>query len=541
MSLARRWRILVFLGLPFIVAAHWILPSLIQSALKGESFEYLNALVRRHHLKDPTTRTPEYYQLLITQLLIRLDLVLILVGGFLLFLATKGRQLVIHYFFRPTHPINLAIFRIVIYALVFQWSLALTLFEKRALLSAPYEDLVPPPGWAWILNLVPFNSVANLGLTYLFQMALALSLLGLFTRISTLAATFLGLYVMAIPEFFGKIDHYHHLWIFMMILSLSPCGEALSVDQWIKKRSWSSLRLSARFTWPLRWAALTVGLIYFFPGIWKFIISGMDWALSDNMKYKLLAKWYETGFTPPLRIDQMPFLYKMGGLFTIAFESLFIFALFFPWARWWAIGSGFLFHHLTRILMGIWFRTLVYSYVLFVDWHEVYRWIKSKCGSQAPPTSSELWKPGKLDWIPGLYLLAMSFCGFTLVDSWPLTVYPTFASLEKPYAAEFLLSIQTQKGETIEILPQRDPRSLHRFGAPATLRSYLFRLAGEKNEEKQKSKLISLLSTLKDHPKLTGKKIVEVSLFRGQVALELEHRDDWPRHLKLIRAFPLHQ
>ena len=97
-----------------------------------------------------------------------------------------------------------------------------------------------------------------------------------------------------------------------------------------------------------------MGVIYFFPGLWKIITSQLYWAFSDNMKYQLYEKWFLLdGWTPFFRIDHYPFLYKLGGLMTLLFETSFIFLILFPKTRMLAAISGLLFHNFTNLFMKI--------------------------------------------------------------------------------------------------------------------------------------------------------------------------------------------
>ena len=42
---------------------------------------------------------------------------------------------------------------------------------------------------------------------------------------------------------------------------------------------------------PVRVIWLLFGVLYFFPGFWKYWRSGLDWAFTDNMKYPLYWNW----------------------------------------------------------------------------------------------------------------------------------------------------------------------------------------------------------------------------------------------------------
>ena len=99
-----------------------------------------------------------------------------------------------------------------------------------------------------------------------------------------------GFFVMGIPQFFGKIDHYHLLWYSLLIVSVSNSGNSLSVDNWMKKISQINHDKAIQFGLPLKIIMLLIGITYLFPGVWKITFSGLEWAFSNNLKYKLYSK-----------------------------------------------------------------------------------------------------------------------------------------------------------------------------------------------------------------------------------------------------------
>ena len=77
-----------------------------------------------------------------------------------------------------------------------------------------------------------------------------------------------------------------------------------------------------------------MGVIYFFPGFWKFFESGFDWAFSDNLPNTMHQKWAELGdWRPLLRIDHYPLVYQIMGVGTLVFEMGFVFLILFRRTR----------------------------------------------------------------------------------------------------------------------------------------------------------------------------------------------------------------
>ena len=360
------------LGIVAWAAGGPLLEDVVEAAYGGTSLEYLDRLVAKDRLKDPDSRTLAYYQERGRHTLERLIL-LYFAGLALAALAlTRGHERLAAFFGARTSPLNLAVFRIVLFSqvLVFGPRLAIELSHM------PESALVPPPGWSRVLEILPPTPMLVEGLFRLFQLFCLASLLGLFTRAATVGATVLGLYVMGVPQFFGKIDHYHALWWFMLLLAASPSGRALSLDAVLRARSPGEADTAPgrEYALPLRFVWLLIGLIYFFPGFWKFVISGTEWALSDNLKYKMYAKWFELGGWEPLfRLDRYPLLYKGGGLLTMVFEMGFVFALFCRPLRILFILGGVIFYLNNVLFLNIHFTHLMFTYVAFFDWRRLFR------------------------------------------------------------------------------------------------------------------------------------------------------------------------
>ena len=309
---------------------------------------------------------------------LKYEIALIATAVVLLGLALLWRRaprFIREFFLAATSPVNLAIFRVVLFtAVLFSFSIHnVTWFA-----GLPKELLFPPAGLGGVLNYVPINETvawyAAVGLT----ISCVFAIVGLFTRTSIFISLFLSVYVLGVPQLFGKINHYHHLVWFMLILAVSPCADVLSIDAIFK--SWKRADRgiteppapSVGYALPLRFVWLLMGVIYFSAGFWKAWTGGLAWAWSDNPRNMLYNKWTELGgWTSTFRIDQYPVLLKSSALFTLAFELSFIFLIFFAAVRWLAPASGLMFHTATNLFMRISFWNLQACYVTFVDWHRV--------------------------------------------------------------------------------------------------------------------------------------------------------------------------
>ena len=537
-----------------------LLENLVDAAYKGDSLDYLDKLLAKDRQKDPQTRTLAYYQERGIQTFERL--VLLYFAG----LGPRGpgpfpgvANIWPSFFAAVASPINLAVFRIVLFTqlLVFGPNLAVELSHL------PETALVPPPGWGWLLNLLPPKPYLVEGLVWLFQLCCIAGLLGGFHPHSgRRGLDHRPVCHGGVPQFFGKIDHYHFLWWFTVLMATSPSGHALSVDSARKAMSpeITTAVPGRQYALPLRFAWLLIGLIYFFPGFWKFVISGTDWALSDNLKFKMYARWFELGGWEPLfRLDSYPFLYKSGGILTMTLEMGFIFAMLWGPTRIAFILGGLVFHLTNDLFLHIHFTSLMVIYVVFVDWHTLFGRLSRHLFKKravlfyAPgtpgqrraalvrsldflgavdysPEAGELSCPairlslngepakGMAFWtvlisrvplvlfalpfflIPNrtssfhantesrpspaslrpvtlaglLLLVANSFCGFALFDSWPFSVYPTFASIDKPQAPSMIIIANGAKEHPLaQTVPMENDHFKTSFGSPSRLRAYL--------------------------------------------------------------------
>ena len=498
--------LLYLLGFASCLSAYFWLPTLRTSAVEGESFHHLNRLVIRHHLKDPSVRTHEFYTDLAQSFTLRATFLFAIFGGLTVGFLTLWKARLTQFFVSPSDPINLAVFRVV----VFSFALNRPLWESLHRFRAPIEDLDPPPGWDFISNNGFWFPEHNEIIIYLFQGFCLLALIGLKTRYTAPLATLFGLFALGVPQLFGKVAHYHHIWFGMLYCALSPSGDALSVDRLLKKDRRPSP--SAKYRWPLAWMAVTIGIFYLFPGAWKFMVGGLEWVFSDNLQNKMYTKWFETGMTPPFRIDKYPFVIQFGALTTIVFEALFLFAIVHPLSRWLVLAMAVSFHQFSATFMGVNFTSMMAMYVIFVDWPLVAQSLKARSFDpfkraystwKTAPTHNRLslssvslkW----FNWLPAVFCSLLLVCGVTLVDTWPICVYPTFASIEKPHFKTLYIE-QYEAGSdgslVNKFIPIKNAGAIEVFRGSADLQSFVLNLSAETDQNKKRDMARAVLKSL---------------------------------------------
>ncbi|MBL8014470.1 MAG: DUF393 domain-containing protein [Candidatus Omnitrophica bacterium] len=296
------------------------------------------------------------------------------------------RTSIVLFFTEKTSPINLAMFRIFFFGYLF-----ITSHSKEVLWYSQFPQVlkVAPLGMKGLLPLLPINLTFVAVAFALFKTFCFLSLVGWQTRISTIAAAVTGFYILGIPEFYGSVSHYHHLFWFLTIFAASRCSDALSVDAVIRNfrnaRQNKSLDLpepSITYSLPLRFIWILMGIAYFFPGFWKLWSSGNAWIFGDNMLRHMQLVWISFDWLPIVRIDHWPWLCRVAGAGAIIFEISFLFMIFSRRLRYFAAAQGFLFHNFTNLLMRIDFYELQVCYAAFVNWAKFFQWAGRKLFSQ---------------------------------------------------------------------------------------------------------------------------------------------------------------
>lgn len=282
---------------------------------------------------------------------------------------TSGR--IRSFFAAQTEPLNLAVFRLAVFA----WLLRLTYrTDFLGYVHVPADLRVPPTGYGWFFHCIPIEASWVIAVRSVALAACAAGLIGCMARTSAGIACLCSVYLLGLPEFFGKIDHLnHHLVWFTALLAVAPSGDALSIDALR-----AALRRADRgdtippgpstaYALPLRFVWLLIGVIYFFPGVAK-LRAGPEWVLSDNVRYLMYDYWSVKGFVPFVRIDRYPLLCQAVAAATVGFEVLFLPALFFPRLRRLAIAGGVAFHAMTWLYLRILFLSLLLCYTAFIDW-----------------------------------------------------------------------------------------------------------------------------------------------------------------------------
>ncbi|MTI89424.1 MAG: hypothetical protein FH748_15815 [Balneolaceae bacterium] len=461
---------------------NFVLAPVIESAFKEESFDYLNKIIAQHRLKAPDERTLSFYQHEIPRYINRLILLGIYVCTFLWVILKNNAKIFKDFFLEERSALSLGILRIVTLSLILYINFPASVNNLIALGSGA---IVPPLGWNTDLIFFITQPAFAYSLNIFFIIFCLGSLFGLYTRTMLIGATITGFFVMGIPQFYGKIDHYHLLWHVLLILSMSRAGDSLSIDAWKRQLPQINLNTSIYYGVPLKIVMILIGLGYFFPGFWKFVFSGFDWIFSNNLQLKMHSKWLDLGgWTPAFRIDQYPLLYQAGALFTVAVELGFIFALFFKKVRSIFVLAAFGFHLMVYYFMKIPFFSTMALFVIFINWQKIFTSASYSSKKASIPKKSDSFFFRKFTWVGTFLITGYLISGSLLINSWPFAVYPTFASIESDTVPTLYIEAINEKSGHVEAstIPLLNDTFTDQFSSTSRLRGYIREIINSQNQ-----------------------------------------------------------
>jgi hypothetical protein len=409
-----RFAFIFVIVLVLLQLALWLVAgeATIVSLLRGDGPAFVTSMLVYHQSLDPDVRNALFYKELVQAALIRLNVLLLLAASFL-WIAWPALKLRWQGFMsEPVRPQTLAVFRMVCFGTLLYYPDYDVIISMSAL---PNGLLVPPPGWQWVLAHFSPNTALLTWLIPTYQLAALAALVGFRTRWTALLTLIFGLWILGIPQFYGKINHYHHLLWFAGIAAFAPASQVWSVDSWYKKVAFDP----KQHRYYLALILLSMVVIYFFAGWWKVLGGGFMWIWGDAARLQMEAQLLRLSKDLPLWWPTSPVFFKMSGLLTILFELSWGWWMLSRKSRPWALLAGMAFHITIYIVMDINFWVLPVFYVIFLPFQ---RWFPEHAVE-----SSGSWVLTKWHWTR-LYMALIVLFGFAHLDSWPLAVYPSFGN-----------------------------------------------------------------------------------------------------------------
>jgi hypothetical protein len=275
------------------------------------------------------------------------------------------------FWFAPKAPLDLAICRITFLAFCCFYFLPRTFHGYAELPQSMFE-----PVWLFEkLRLPILQDSALIPLSIVWKVALVMGCLGLFTRPALIVAALLTFYFGGLPFNFGKTAHNMSAVIFAIgILSLSRCGDALSLDRLLFGRGRPAPAPSGEYRWPIRAVWLTLTFVFFAAGVAKIRASGLGWIFSENFQILLVQRHY--GALPPI-LELGLWMAKYQWITWIAAASAILVELFFPlalfnrFARYIFPAGMFATQLGIGFLMNVWFGIFMGTYLFWVPWSKL--------------------------------------------------------------------------------------------------------------------------------------------------------------------------
>jgi len=280
------------------------------------------------------------------------------------------------FWFEPVEPVNLGLCRMLFFGAFFLFYL-----PQDFSAWAEVSDAFWMPIWLFNRFHLPMLSGGMLAMLQgLWKATLALSCLGLFTRVSTASSFVLGVYLLGLPHNFAKIEHSDALVVIILgIMALSRCGDGCSVDRLIWRGRQGTVpsakhaAMSGEYTWPVRTVWLILALIFFGAGVSKIGRSGIEWVISDNLAILLIQSNYHIANVDPLtswglNLAQYGWICRLLAAATIAFEVGYPLTLFSRGARWIIVPVVFSIQVGIRVLMGPSFYEFMICNLFWIKW-----------------------------------------------------------------------------------------------------------------------------------------------------------------------------
>lgn len=256
--------------------------------------------------------------------------------------------------------------------------LFLARIDLRWYALSPPEFYQPRSFFDWLSLPMP-NWEVLAWLVTAFEISVILAAVGLLTRLATLTAFALGLYVLGLQFNYGYLHWAHAIVpIVMGILALSPCGDALSLDALVRRViTGKTAKTGGQYRWPIQLVRLVFVTVFLAAGLAKLRQSGLEWVLSDTLRNYFLENQYVFrsegatvwGYLLADWLIVRPGLCRVLAVAVLAVELSAPAALFSRRARRWLVPSLFVFQVGNALLLyQDFFFAYLGTYFFWVSW-----------------------------------------------------------------------------------------------------------------------------------------------------------------------------
>src|SRR4051794_3450832 len=280
------------------------------------------------------------------------------------------------FWFAPAAATNLAVSRVLFFGV-----LAAFYIPHDFSIWGSVSPAFLQPIWLFETFRVPVLSPRLLEVAEtVWKLALVLSSLGLFSRLSMVATAVLGTYLLGLPHNFGQTYHFDAVLVLAFwILAFSRAGDAWSIDHLIRTarhEDAAPLPDSPEYTWPVQLILTALSLVFFAAGVAKLWTSGLEWVMSDHMAILLRRVQYHISDADPLvnwgsHIAELPMAARLMAAGTIFVETSYPLSLFSRRLRVPLVLGGMGLIVGIRMLMGPTFEQFLVINVFWVPWDRV--------------------------------------------------------------------------------------------------------------------------------------------------------------------------
>lgn len=395
------------------------------------------SILKHHQSLNPEERNFDYYKKMVESGLLRFSFFWSFVIVLILCFGDKFKKLSDSFINENHNPYALSLFRIISFSALLVYTEYPVIYEMSGL---PGQLIHSPIGWSGILSFLKPDQNSLHYLIPLFKLSLLLSILGFRLRFFGIVSVILGIWILGIPQFYGKINHYHHLLWFAAIAVFAPSNEVWTVQK--NKRKIYNSKTHRYF---LQLILFSLYVMYFFPGAWKVIGSGFDWLWGEAAKRQIELQCISLNKSLPVFIVENPLVYKFIGLITIIIELTWGYWMLKKNTRIGMIIVTCIFHLSIYFIMDINFWILPIFLLVFLPFDKLFHSHKKSETVSAnnllatDTTPSTFWSK----W----YLGTIIVFGFFHIDTWPFAVYPSFGNPIENYSWQVSLRFE-QSGKT---------------------------------------------------------------------------------------------
>lgn len=222
-------------------------------------------------------------------------------------------------------------------------------------------------GFGWVRPLPPLAMYAHFGVMALAALCLCV---GLASRLSAFVF-FLTFTYAELIEKASYLNHYYFVSLVTLLLATMPCGAALSLDAWRRRRRGAAPRVARAWCYGLLRAQLA--LLYLFAGYAKL---NRDWLLAAEPLGTWLALHADVPWIGPvLGSRAAAYFASYAGA---AFDLSIPFWLSWRRSRPWAYAVGLVFHVSVWLLfpIGVFSWVMIVSTTIFFDPGWPRRWLR---------------------------------------------------------------------------------------------------------------------------------------------------------------------